>query len=99
MIEAPRPRETGRDCRRGTLPLQRDWYFIAEHPAPAPHPANPEGCVTLRIVLVTVPRVSRSCENCPDGFDLYLPLLPIHLQGYLAHKKPPTPTIMQWAYT
>jgi len=23
----------------------------------------------LRIVLVTVPRVSRSCEHFPDGFD------------------------------
>ena len=26
----------------------------------------------LRIVLVTVPRVSRSCEHFPDGFDLHL---------------------------
>ena len=26
----------------------------------------------LRIVLVTVPRVSRSCEYLPDGFDLHL---------------------------
>ena len=30
------------------------------------------GCAALRIVLVTVPRVSRSCEHCPDGFDLHL---------------------------
>ena len=50
----------------------RDWYFIAEQPAPAPHLAHPEGCAALRIVLVTVPRVSRSCENFPDGFDLHL---------------------------
>ena len=28
----------------------------------------------LRIVLITVPRVSRSCEHFLDGFDLYLPL-------------------------
>ena len=52
--------------------VQRDWYFSAEQPAPAPHLARPEGCAALRIVLVTVPRVSRSCENFPDGFDLHL---------------------------
>ena len=34
--------------------------------------AHPEGCAALRIVLVTVPRVSRSCERFPDGFDLHL---------------------------
>ena len=50
-----------------------DWYFIAEQPAPAPHLAHPEGCDALRNVLVTVPRVSRSCEHFPDGFDLHLP--------------------------
>ena len=50
----------------------RDSYFIAEQPAPAPHLAHPEGCAALRIVLVTVPRVSRSCEHFPDGFDLHL---------------------------
>ena len=42
---------------------KRDWCFIAEQPAPAPHLAHPEGCAALRIVLVTVPRVSRSCEH------------------------------------
>ena len=51
---------------------ERDWYFIAEQPAPAPHLAQPEGCAALRIVLVTVPRASRSCEHFPDGFDLHL---------------------------
>jgi hypothetical protein len=57
----------------------RDWCFIAEHPAPAPHlthpegcAAHPEGCAALRIVLVTVPRISCSCEHFPDGFDLHL---------------------------
>ena len=45
--------------------------FIAEQPAPAPHLAHPEGCAALRIVLVTVPRVSHSCEHFPDGFDLH----------------------------
>jgi len=49
-----------------------DWYFIAEQPAPAPRLANPEGYAALRIVLVTVPRVSRSCEHFPDIFDLHL---------------------------
>ena len=56
----------------GVPDKQRYWYFIAEQPAPAPHLAHPEGCAALRIVLVTVPRVSRSCENFPDGFDLHL---------------------------
>ena len=36
-----------------------------------PHRAHPEGCVALRFVLVTVPRVSRSCEHFPDGFNLH----------------------------
>ena len=53
-------------------PPLRDWYFIAEQPAPAPHLAHPEGCAALRIVLVTVPCASRSCEHFPDGFDLHL---------------------------
>ena len=51
---------------------ERDWYFIAEQPAPAPHLAHPGGCAALRIVLVTVPRVSRSREHFPDRFDLHL---------------------------
>ena len=50
----------------------RDRCFVAEQPAPAPHLAHPEGCAALRIVLVTMPRVSRSCEHFPDGFDLHL---------------------------
>ena len=49
-----------------------DWYFIAEWPTQAPHLARPEGCSALRIVPVTVPRVSRSCEHFPDGFDVHL---------------------------
>ena len=52
--------------------IKRDWYVIAEQPAPAPHLAHPEGCAALRIELVMVPRVSRSCEHFPDGFDLHL---------------------------
>ena len=50
----------------------KDWYFIAEQPAPAPHLAHPEGCAGLRIVLVTVPHVSRSCEHFLGGFELHL---------------------------
>ena len=51
---------------------ERDLYFCAEQPAPAPHLAHPEGCDALRILLVTVPRVSRACQYFPDGFDLHL---------------------------
>jgi hypothetical protein len=32
--------------------------------------APPEGCAALRIVLVTVPRVSRSCEHFPNGCEV-----------------------------
>jgi len=39
-----------------TILCIRDWYVIAEEPAPAPHLAHPEGCAALRIVLVTVRR-------------------------------------------
>ena len=28
-------------------PLQTDWYYMAEQPAPAPHPARPEGRAAL----------------------------------------------------
>ena len=27
--------------------VPRDWYFIAEQPAPASHLAHPEGCAAL----------------------------------------------------
>ena len=59
---------------QGLLNPRRDWSVVAEQPAPAPHLAHPEGCAALhlRIVLVTVHRVSRSCEHFPDGFDLPL---------------------------
>ena len=35
-------------------------------------PNNQRQHRTLRIQKVTVPRVSRSCEHFPDGFDLHL---------------------------
>ena len=55
-----------------TNPVIRDWYFIAEQPAPAPHLAHPEERAALRSVQVTVLRVSHSCERLPDGFDLHV---------------------------
>ena len=51
--------------------LERYWYFIAEKPAPAPHLAPPEGCAALRIVLVAVPHVSRSCKHFPEALRLH----------------------------
>ena len=54
---------------------------MAEQPVPAPHRAHPEGCAVLRIVLVTVPRVSRACEHFPDGFDLHLLQLKVEWTG------------------
>ena len=53
---------------------QIDWYLIAEQPAPAPHLAYPEGCAALRIVLLTVPRTSRSCGT-NHGFSV----VPFHV--------------------
>ena len=55
------------DWREG----QKDRYFIAEEPAPAPQLAHPGGCASLRVVLVHVPRASRSCERLSAGFDLH----------------------------
>ena len=57
---APRdaPRRYPRETCESQLPVKRDWCFITEQPAPAPHLAHPERCADLRIVLVTVPRVS-----------------------------------------
>jgi len=54
ILKSPNPSSTS------NLQPQRDWYFVAEQPAPAPHLAHPEGCAALRVVLVTLPRVSRS---------------------------------------
>ena len=51
----------------GEVSAQRDWYLIAEQPAPAPHLAHPEGCAALRIVLVTVPRVSLTLHAASLG--------------------------------
>jgi len=65
----------------------RDWYFIAEQPVPALHLAHLEGCAALRIVLVTVPRVCRSCDHFPDGFDLHL--VPMHSKQRGFRLQPP----------
>ena len=50
------PSSLGRDS------LKRYWYGIAGQPAPA----HPDGCAALRLVLDTLPRVSRSCELFPE---------------------------------
>ena len=50
----------------------RDRYFVAGQPAPSPHLARQYRRAALRIVLVTVPRVGRSCEQFPHGFDVHL---------------------------
>ena len=63
-------------------------YFIVEQPASIPHRAHPEGCAVLRSVLVTVPRVSRSCEHVPDEFDLHLLLV---LDSLFRQWGPPPP--------
>ena len=54
----------------GGIPVTtvRDSYFIAEQPAPAPHLSHPQGCAALRIVLVTVLRVSHYCEIFPERY-------------------------------
>ena len=49
-----------RGCEGEEL-FSRGWHFIAEQRAPAPHLAHPEVYAALRIVLVTVPCVNRSC--------------------------------------
>ena len=46
-------------------PQARYWYFFAKQPAPAPY--------MLRIVPRTVPRVGRSYEHFPDGFEASKP--------------------------
>ena len=55
--------------------------------------AHPEECAALRIVLLTVPRLSRSCEKKSDGFDLHLqrsipkPYI-MHHASYTIHHTP-----------
>ena len=55
-------------------PCGRNWYVIAEQPAPAPHLAYLEGCAALRIVLGTVPRVR--CVPPPPSPPLPPPVSP-----------------------
>ena len=52
-------------------------------PAPAPHPAHPSGRAAFRIVLVTVARVSCSCEQFSVGFELHL--LPASHTGHTSN--------------
>ena len=55
----------------GAMPREICIFFV-EQLATAPHLAHPEGCAALRIELVAVPCVSRSCESFPDAFDFHL---------------------------
>jgi len=41
--ETRRPAAGASTAARSTVPTVRDWYVIAEQPAPAPHLARPEG--------------------------------------------------------
>ena len=42
--------------------LPRDWYFIAEQPAPAPHPARPEGRAALTLMLSCQPPMNQCAQ-------------------------------------
>ena len=63
-------------CQLEDSRSEKDWYFMAEQPAPAPHRARPDGRAAPCFVLFTLPRVSRSCELFPNGSDLHLPTRP-----------------------
>ena len=64
---APESGSVGTSAYIGTL--------LPKKPAPAPHLAHPDGRAALRIVLVTVPRVSRSCEHFPVRQQCHTPSL------------------------
>ena len=49
--------------------------------------AHPEGFAAQRIVLVTVPRVGRSCEHFPDGLDLHLLLGAANVDDARGHQQ------------
>jgi len=73
------PENGSRKCQNLALTvLIVPWRFVIcrinyeSQAAPVPHLAHPAGCAALRIVLVTVPCVRRSCDHFPDGFDLHL---------------------------
>ena len=70
MVSLDRASGGTRGCVQGS---QRDWYLIADQPAPALLLARPQGQAALRLVPVTVPRVSRSCEKNPDRFGISIP--------------------------
>ena len=76
------------------LNLQRDWYSIAGQPAPALRLAHPEEYAALSIVLVIRPRVSRSCEHFPNGFDLHH--FPDGFDLYLPRSSAPSATSLRY---
>ena len=61
----PKPRNPKPQNRKtkphGEDVVHKDWYFVAQQPAPATHLAHPSARATLRIVQVDVPRLSRYC--------------------------------------
>ena len=68
----PEPETRNPEALVGFPTPERDWYFIAEQPAPASHLAHSKGCAALRTVLVTVSCVSRSWKHFQDEFDPHL---------------------------
>jgi len=52
---------------------QRDWCFFCQTISASTAPrTSRRTCCPYAYVLVTVLRVSRSCEHFPDGFDFHL---------------------------
>ena len=89
------PRVEGRLVRLDT-DSERDLYFIAEQPAPAPHLARPEGRAASAHMCLSLTQIFRSAHTC---------LLASSIQTQNA--KPWTPTkeeckapgyMVQWPY-
>ena len=53
---------------KSLLPPPREWYFIAEQPAPAPHLARPEGrAAPTPNPMNTKLRIGKGRERIPVG--------------------------------
>ena len=65
--------------RRGARPrsLSRDWYFIAEQPAPAPHLARPKG----RAALTHMWLLSTVCTAPPQILQFYVFFMEKRMKG------------------
>ena len=95
-------------------PTQRDWYFIAEQPAPAPHLAHPEGCAALRIVpsrasphayaghegslLTPISVRSRASAVCSGRGGSYRGTSLIRNSFLLGPYSRPMPRVLWWSY-